>query len=177
MGLSWRCVSTKRLTITIEQSVKRSRAQGVYLSSDLKSKYAYRVLPITKETARALIEHHKHQNEHRLKFGLKYQSHYDLVFPLADGSPQAVANITGRFRDMLADMKIKGLRWHDIRHTYASTLAAMDVHPKKMQILLGHSTSAFTMDRYTHKTEDMLDGIREKLEGRNKPPKKQVVKK
>lgn len=177
MGLSWRCVDTKRLTIKIEQSVKRSRAQGVYLSPDLKSKYAYRDLPITKETALALTEHHKRQNEHRLQLGFKYQSQHDLVFPLADGSPQAVANITGRFRDMLADMKIEGLRWHDIRHTYASTLAEMDVHPKKMQILLGHSSSAFTMDRYTHKTDDMLDGIREKLEARNKPKKKQVVKK
>ena len=166
MGLTWHCVNLNKLTISIEQSVKRSRAKGVYLSSQLKSKYAYRVLPITKATALALVEHRKKQNEHRLTMGIDYQSQYDLVFPLIDGSPQAVANITGRFRDMLAEMKITGLRWHDLRHTYASTLAEMDVHPKKMQILLGHATSAFTMDRYTHKTDSMLDGIREKLEHR-----------
>lgn len=101
----------------------------------------------------------------------------DLVFPLGDGSPQAVANVTGRFRDLLSDMKIIGLHWQDLRHTYASTLAEMDVHPKKMQLLLGHASSAFTMDRYTHKTETLLDGIREKFESRNKPKKKQAVKK
>lgn len=177
MGLTWQCVDTKRLTLSVEQSVKRSRAQGIYLSPDLKSKYAYRVLPITKETALALAEHRKQQNEHRLLYGLRYQSQYDLVFPLLDGSPQAVANITGKFRDMLSDMKITGLRWHDLRHTYASTLAELDIHPKKMQILLGHSSAAFTMDRYTHKTDEMLDGVREKLENRNKPKKSLVVKK
>ena len=177
MGLTWHCINTKKLTITGEQSVKRSRAKGVHLSPQLKSKYAYRILPITQTTALALVEHHKRQNEHRLSLGLKYHAEYDLVFPVTDGSPQAVANITGRFRDLLSDMKITGLRWHDLRHTYASTLAEMDVHPKKMQLLLGHATSAFTMDRYTHKTEAMLDGIREKLEDRNKPKKKQVVKK
>jgi hypothetical protein len=42
---------------------------------------------------------------------------------LLDGSPQAVANSTDKVREMIADMKITGLRWHDLHHTYASTLA------------------------------------------------------
>ena len=66
MGLTWQCVDTKRLTLSVERSVKRSRAQGVYLSPDLKSKYAYRVLPITKETALALTEHRKQQKSAQL---------------------------------------------------------------------------------------------------------------
>ena len=39
---------------------------------------------------------------------------------------------------------------HDLRHSFASLLAAEDVHPRLAQELLGHSTIATTMDIYTH---------------------------
>ena len=53
----------------------------------------------------------------------------------------------------------------------------MDVSVKKIQLLMGHASATFTMDTYIHKTETMMDGIKEKLENRNKPKKKLVVKK
>ena len=68
-----------------------------------------------------------------------------------------------------------GLHFHDLRHTYASTLAEMDVHPKKMQLLLGHSTAEFTLSTYAHKTENMFDGIKEKLDARNVVAKKKIA--
>ena len=69
------------------------------------------------------------------------------------------------------------LHFHDLRHTYASTLEELDVSAKKIQLLMGHASATFTMDTYIHKTETMMDGIKEKLENRNKPKKKLVVKK
>lgn len=42
------------------------------------------------------------------------------------------------------------LRFHDLRHTYASLLCERGVHPKEMSELMGHSSVQITLDRYTH---------------------------
>jgi len=44
---------------------------------------------------------------------------------------------------------IEGLTFHDLRHSFSSRLAAMGVHPKIAQELLGHTNQAMTAN-YTH---------------------------
>ena len=56
-------------------------------------------------------------------------------------------------RIMWSALKKAGLpriRFHDLRHTCASLLAAQNVHPKVVQEILGHSNIAITMDLYSH---------------------------
>ena len=43
-----------------------------------------------------------------------------------------------------------GLRFHDLRHTYASFLVEQGAHPKEMSERLGHSSVQVTLDRYSH---------------------------
>ena len=40
------------------------------------------------------------------------------------------------------------MTFHRLRHTYASLLIDADVHPKALQVRLGHASSAETMDTY-----------------------------
>lgn len=47
------------------------------------------------------------------------------------------------------------MRFHDLRHTCASSLLAQGVHPKVVQEILGHSTIQVTMDTYSH----LLPGV------------------
>ena len=42
------------------------------------------------------------------------------------------------------------LTFHELRHSYLSTLALKGVHPKVMQDLGGHASFSTTMDIYTH---------------------------
>jgi integrase len=44
----------------------------------------------------------------------------------------------------------EGLRIHDLRHTCACLLISASANPKAVQVHLGHSSIAVTMDRYTH---------------------------
>ncbi len=44
----------------------------------------------------------------------------------------------------------KGTRFHDLRHAYASTLIAADLHPKVIQARMRHATLSETMDTYGH---------------------------
>jgi integrase len=49
--------------------------------------------------------------------------------------------------------QIKDLRFHDLRHTFATRLAENGVHPFTMKELLGHSTVKMT-ERYTHPNQE-----------------------
>jgi integrase len=49
-----------------------------------------------------------------------------------------------------ARIGLPGLRLHDLRHGYATTLLAAGVHPKVVSEALGHASVAFTLDRYSH---------------------------
>jgi len=42
----------------------------------------------------------------------------------------------------------RNVAFHELRHTYASSLIAAGVHPKTLQARLGHASSAETMDTY-----------------------------
>jgi site-specific recombinase XerD len=47
----------------------------------------------------------------------------------------------------------RGLRFHDLRHTYGSTLAARNVPVKEIQVLMGHASQS-TTERYIHAGSD-----------------------
>lgn len=64
------------------------------------------------------------------------------------------------FLPALAKAKIEGLRWHDLRHTFASRLVMAGVDLRTVQELLGHKTMEMTL-RYSHLSpEDQLDAIK-----------------
>lgn len=58
-----------------------------------------------------------------------------------------------QFRNACGRAEIKGLRFHDLRHTFATRLAEMGVHIKDIRDLLGHSSITITQ-RYTHPSDE-----------------------
>jgi len=54
------------------------------------------------------------------------------------------------FRPLLARAGLPPIRFHDLRHSYASIALARGLHPKVVQEAMGHSTIAVTMDLYSH---------------------------
>jgi integrase len=61
------------------------------------------------------------------------------------------------FKPLLERAGLEGLRFHDLRHTCATLLLSRGVHPKFVQELLGHSSIAMTLDRYSHWIPSMGD--------------------
>jgi integrase len=47
------------------------------------------------------------------------------------------------------------IRFHDLRHTAATVLLSLHVHPKVVQELLGHSQIGITLDTYSHVLPDL----------------------
>ncbi|MCH6584030.1 MAG: tyrosine-type recombinase/integrase [Proteobacteria bacterium] len=59
--------------------------------------------------------------------------------------------------------KLRRIRVHDLRHTFASLLIAQNVHPNRIQFLMGCSTTRVTMDVYGHLMHDAEKAATEKL--------------
>lgn len=55
-----------------------------------------------------------------------------------------------RFKPALALAGIDSIRFHDLRHTYASTLIIQQVPLPYISKQLGHSTNKVTLDTYVH---------------------------
>ena len=59
---------------------------------------------------------------------------------------------------------LHGLRFHDLRHTYASLLVEQGAHPKEMAELMGHSSVQITLDRYSHVMPRLTSALAERMD-------------
>jgi integrase len=79
----------------------------------------------------------------------------DLVFSTRNGTPLDPENmIHQQFLPTLARAGLKRVRFHDLRHTYASLLIAQGENVKFIQGQLGHASATTTLDRYGHLLPD-----------------------
>ena len=67
------------------------------------------------------------------------------------GTPLEAANVVKRhFKPLLRRAGLPDIRWHDLRHTYATLLLARGTHPTYVQKSLGHATINITLGTYSH---------------------------
>ena len=78
-------------------------------------------------------------------------SEMNLVFSNSNGNYQSADNLAKRrFLPALNRAGIDKIRFHDLRHTYASLLIAKDVNIKYIQKQMGHASFEITMNTYAH---------------------------
>ena len=72
-----------------------------------------------------------------------------LVFTTRAGTPFEPRNLNRRFETRCAKAGVRRITVHDMRHTYATLLAALDVHPRVAMRILRHAQIDVTMNVYT----------------------------
>ncbi|MBW2604303.1 MAG: site-specific integrase [Deltaproteobacteria bacterium] len=78
-------------------------------------------------------------------------SENDLVFPNEAGNPINHGNLLRRhFYPALKDAECPKIRFHDLRHTYASLLIEQGENIKYIQSQLGHASPIVTLSVYAH---------------------------
>ena len=70
-----------------------------------------------------------------------------------------------RFQTICKKAGIQHYRFHDLRHTFATMALSSGVDVKTLSSMLGHYSAGFTLDTYTHITNDMQRGAAEKIGG------------
>ena len=79
-----------------------------------------------------------------------------FVFTSGIGTPVDPANLLDDFKRILKKAGLPSIRFHDLRHSAASMLLALNVHPRVVMELLGHSQISLTMNTYSHVVPDLL---------------------
>lgn len=82
--------------------------------------------------------------------------------------PLGAQNVVNRhYKPLLKRAGLPSIRWHDLRHTYATLLLGRGTNPTYVQKSLGHASVQLTLDRYSHWMPSMgrnvADGIDEAL--------------
>jgi integrase len=75
----------------------------------------------------------------------------NLIFPNESGKPINYSNMMQRhFFPALEKASLPRIRFHDLRHTYASLLIDQGENIKYIQVQLGHSSPTVTLNVYAH---------------------------
>ncbi|WP_448070450.1 tyrosine-type recombinase/integrase [Georgenia yuyongxinii] len=152
LALRWSDINTKRMSISIRRAVDTAD----WTKTKPPKTGTARIIDVDADTLKVLASYKVARAE--LSFTLAQADAY--VFGDDDGklrSPDAMTSrwdrrlkwVTATF-DSLTRVTIKGLR-----HTHATLLLEMGVHPKVVQERLGHSTITTTMNIYSHVTPTM----------------------
>jgi integrase len=130
-------------------------AGALHLLKQLKTSTSRRQVLLVDVATEALLAHRSRQDEERGQLGAAWDDQ-DLVFPNTVGRPLHPRNFLRRsFYPLLDRAGLPRIRFHDLRHSAATLLLGLGIHPKIVSELLGHSQVGITLDLYSHVTATM----------------------
>ena len=161
LGLRWQDVDFKRGVVNIRQAFYRiGKNKGFKKPKSEKSRRAVVLLP---QMVRELRRIQKSQTRNQKLLGSEYEDQ-NLIFTQWNGRPLHGNNITKRDLPVaLKAAKLPRIRFHDLRHSHATALLEMGIHPKIVQERLGHSGIAITLDIYSHVVPGLQEAAVEAL--------------
>src|SRR5215218_2937295 len=154
LGLKWSDIDLDAGTLRVNRQLQRVRRDGdrsgTLIFSEPKNA-SRRTIDLPQRALEALRTHRKRQMEEQLRAGAAWADNGGLVFTTTIGTPVEAQNIVNRhFKPLLKRVDLPDIRWHDLRHTYATLLLARGTQPTYVQKSLGHASVQLTLDRYSH---------------------------
>ena len=142
-GLQWTDFDEVDGTLKIRRTIHEERG-GKLTPWDTKTAAGTRTIILPPSTAELLRER-------------KRSALTEWVFPNPLRPEQPICPSSGyeRMKVLLKQAGLPDIRFHDLRHTFATHALASGVDVKTLSGILGHTRAAFTLDTYTHTTGDM----------------------
>lgn len=155
LGLSWEDVDFVAGVIRVRHQLARGRRGVPPHRISPKTRASVREIPLLPQLAAVLRQH---------KRGSRFTRGCDYVFATSNGTPFLHHNVSKRVLrraavDAGVDNDGRRVRFHDLRHTFASHLiidARLDV--VQVSRILGHARTSTTLDTYTHMFEEARHG-------------------
>ena len=138
LGLKWEDIDLEHGDLRVRRQI--ARINGSVVEAPLKTKNAYRTLPLAEDTISILKEQKK-------KVG-----NSPWVFPSATGGPISPDSVLHMLHRVLKRAGLPQVRFHDLRHTFATLALQNGVDIKTVSGMLGHFSAGFTLDTYAHVT-------------------------
>lgn len=162
LGLRWVDVDLQVGQLAVLQTLVMVDGQLRY--SIPKTRRSRRNIELDQASTRALANWQQQQQRERQLWGDAWEDH-GLVFTKENGAPINPDSWSGTFNRLVAQHGLPRIRYHDLRHTQATLMLAAKVHPKVVSERLGHHSTAFTLDVYTHVMPGMQHDAAETVAG------------
>ena len=127
-----------------------------------KTMHSIRTIPLLPDIAKRLASYKTERIEHFKELGIPMP---DLVFTTETGEMLDPRNFQDSFKRLLKRNGIREVNVHGIRHTFATRAIESGMSMKTLSQILGHSSTAFTMDIYGHVTEELKVAEMASLQG------------
>ena len=163
LGLTWDAVDFQQSTINVNKQAAHSTHRGAGLFISPKSGKG-RIITAAPSVMAVLKHQRARQAEMQLRAGPLWDNPHGLVFTSERGEPLTQQGVDDRFKTLIKSADLEGVRFHDLRHSYAVAAIRSGDDIKTIQGNLGHATAAFTLDRYGHFTERMKQDSAQRME-------------
>jgi integrase len=147
LGLQWKNINFNTQKIEIRQQINYNEQKKVIELTTLKTENSIRTLPMPKGLVELLLKHKEEQEKIKKLIGTDYIDN-DLVCCHNDGRPLNPKNFSKKFKRFLEKNGFPLIRFHDLRHSYATLMLKSNVDLKVTSAMLGHSSVTITADIY-----------------------------
>ena len=142
IGLKWRDLNLQTGELHISRQVIKSGNKSSV--SAPKTKSSIRTILLPPDMIEILAE-------------LKEQTKGEWIFPspVNEGQPRNPTSVYHRFQLILERSHCKKIRFHDLRHTFATMALENGMDIKTLSAMIGHISSETTLNIYSHITDTM----------------------
>ena len=142
-GIKWSDINFTEGTLSVKRSVGTKAGGGVSIG-ETKTGAGVRTITMPPSVATLLKEK-------------QADAISEWVFPhyTNPSDPLHPSSAYKKLKTILKNIELPMMRFHDLRHTFATHATDGGVDPKTLAGILGHTDASFTLDTYTHVTGDM----------------------
>ena len=152
LGLKWRDIDFEKRTLEVKRQIQR--VNGAIQETAPKTHNAYRKILLPSETIEILKSYKEQQS---------IESEY--VFPSPIGGIMEPDCARKMLKRVLQRAGLGEMRFHDLRHTFATLALQNGVDVKTLSGILDHYSAGFTLDTYAHVTTQMQEDAANKVGG------------
>ena len=141
-GLKWSDFDEETGRLNINRSIEVKN--GIVTEGETKTGKGKRSFYLPESTADMLRERKKTS-----------KTEWIFTDPLKPNLPLPPPKAYRKMKEILNRAELPNVRFHDLRHTFATHAITNGVDAKTLSGILGHTKASFTLDTYTHVTTDM----------------------
>lgn len=144
-GLMWTDFDAEKGTLTVRRTLHNKEGGGYYVG-ETKTGAGRRIIKLPPSTVQLLSER-------------KRTSISQWIFPNPIHPEDPIMPNSGytRMKKLLAEAGLPNMRFHDLRHTFATMSLEHGMDVKTLSAIIGHVSAKTTLNIYTHITNEMQE--------------------